>query len=193
MLNSISIAGRLSKDPELRYTQSQVAVCSFGVAVERDFAQQGQQREVDWFEVVAWRQSAEFVSKYFHKGDMIIVMGRMQARDWTDNQGNKRRSWEIQADHCYFGGSKSENQGNGQGQYQSYQNPGNAGGYYAQQGQYGAPQQSQYSAPQQNQYGAAPPPQYGAPPQSYGAPAPQYGGTQQQFTELDDDDGELPF
>lgn len=184
VLNLISIAGRLSKDPELRYTQSQVAVCSFGVAVERDFAQQGQQREVDWFDVVAWRQGAEFVSKYFHKGDMIIVMGRMQARDWTDQNGNKRRSWEIQADHCYFGGSKSDSQGNGQSQYQGYQNPGNAGGYYAQQGQYGAPPQGQYAAP----------PQYGAPPQQpYGAPAPQYGGIQQQFTELDDDDGELPF
>jgi len=123
MLNSISIAGRLSKDPELRTTQTGVSVASFTVAVERDFAAQGQQREVDWFDCVAWRQGGEFVSKYFHKGDMIIVTGRMQSRDWTDNQGNKRRNWEIQVDHSYFGGSKSDSQSQG-------------GGYYAQQGQY---------------------------------------------------------
>lgn len=130
MLNSISIAGRLSKDPELRTTQSGVSVASFTVAVERDFSAQGQQREVDWFDCVAWRQGGEFVSKYFHKGDMIIVTGRMQSRDWTDNQGNKRRNWEIQVDHSYFGGSKSDSQNSGQ----SYGSQG--GGYYAQQGQY---------------------------------------------------------
>lgn len=130
MLNSISIAGRLSKDPELRTTQSGVSVASFTVAVERDFAAQGQQREVDWFDCVAWRQGGEFVSKYFHKGDMIIVTGRMQSRDWTDNNGNKRRNWEIQVDHSYFGGSKSDSQSSGQ----SYGSQG--GGYYAQQGQY---------------------------------------------------------
>ena len=130
MLNSISIAGRLSKDPELRTTQSGVSVVSFTVAVERDFSAQGQQREVDWFDCVAWRQGGEFVSKYFHKGDMIIVTGRMQSRDWTDNQGNKRRNWEIQVDHSYFGGSKSDSQSSGQ----SYGSQG--GGYYAQQGQY---------------------------------------------------------
>ena len=129
MLNSISIAGRLSKDPELRTTQSGVSVASFTVAVERDFSSQGQQREVDWFDCVAWRQGGEFVSKYFHKGDMIIVTGRMQARDWTDNNGNKRRSWEIQVDHSYFGASKSDSQSS-----QSYGSQGD--GYYAQQGQY---------------------------------------------------------
>ena len=130
MLNSISIAGRLTRDPELRYTQSQTAVCSFSVAVERDFAGQGQQRETDFFDCVAWRQGGEFVSKYFHKGDMIVVTGRMQSRDWTDNQGNKRRNWEIQVEHSYFGGSKSDSQSSGQ----SYGSQG--GGYYAQHGQY---------------------------------------------------------
>lgn len=185
MLNSISIAGRLSKDPELRTTQSGVSVASFTVAVERDFSAQGQQREVDWFDCVAWRQGGEFVSKYFHKGDMIIVTGRMQARDWTDNNGNKRRNWELQVDHSYFGGSKSDSQ-NGSGQ--SY---GSQGGYVP-QGQYGA------APPQQNSYNAAPP-QYGAPPQQYGAPPQQYGYQQPQgyqqtgFTDLGDDDGELPF
>ena len=130
MLNSISIAGRLTRDPELRYTQSQVAVCSYTVAVERDFAGQNQQREADFFDCVAWRQAGEFVSKYFHKGDMIVVTGRMQSRDWTDNQGNKRRNWEIQVEHSYFGGSKSDSQRSGQ----SYGSQG--GGYYAQHGQY---------------------------------------------------------
>ena len=193
MLNSICIAGRLSKDPELRTTQNGVSVTSFTVAVERDFAGQGQQREVDWFDCVAWRQGAEFVSKWFRKGDMIIVTGRMQARDWTDKDGNKRRSWEIQVDRSYFGGSKSDSQNSGG---QSY---GNQGGY-APQGQYGA------APPQQNPYNAAPPQQYGTPPQQYGAPPQQRGyqqpqggyqqpqGYQQQgFTELDGDDGDLPF
>ena len=176
MLNSISIAGRLSKDPELRTTQSGVSVASFTVAVERDFAAQGQQHEVDWFDCVAWRQGGEFVSKYFHKGDMIIVTGRMQSRDWTDNQGNKRRSWEIQVDHSYFGGSKSDSQSSGQGSQ--------GGGYYAQQGQYGA------ASPQQNSYNSAPP-QYGTPSQQYGATPQQY--QQGTLTELDEDDGDLPF
>lgn len=143
MLNSIAIAGRLSKDPELRATQKGDSVTSFTVAVERDFAPQGQKREVDWFDCVAWRQSAEFVSKYFHKGDMIIVIGRMQSRDWTDQQGNKRRNWEIQVDHTYFGGSKSDSQSSG-GQ--------SAADYYAQHGQYGdtgqQPAQHQYTQQQ---------------------------------------------
>ena len=159
MLNVITIGGRLTKEPELRHTQNDIAVCGFSVAVERDFAGQGQQKETDFFECVAWRQGAEFVSKYFHKGDMILVTGRMQARDWTDNNGNKRRAWENQVDHSYFGGSKKDGNGGG-GQ--------SAADYYAQQGQYGA-----QSYPQMAQ----------------AAPAP----TQQQFTELDDDDGELPF
>ena len=187
MLNSISIAGRLSKDPELRTTQSGVSVASFTVAVERDFSAQGQQREVDWFDCVAWRQGGEFVSKYFHKGDMIIVTGRMQSRDWTDNQGNKRRNWEIQVDRNYFGGSKRDD-ASGQsagGQYGGNQyGGGQAGGYYPQQGQYGV----QAAPPPQQSYQTAPP-QYGAPPQQAAYQPPQ----QQQFQELDDDDGDLPF
>ncbi|MBR4472475.1 MAG: single-stranded DNA-binding protein [Oscillospiraceae bacterium] len=144
MLNTISIAGRLTKDPELRYTQNQIAVCSYSVAVERDYAGQGQQRETDFFDCVAWRQGGEFVSRYFHKGDMIIVTGRMQARDWTDNNGNKRRSWEIQVDHNYFGGNKTDSQSS-QGGGQS------AADYYAQHGQYGA-QSAPASAPAHPQY-----------------------------------------
>ena len=111
MLNHIDIGGRLTRDPELRYTQSQVAVCSFSVAVERDYAPQGQQKETDFFDCVVWRQGAEFVSKYFHKGDMILVGGRMQSRKYTGNDGIERRVWELAVDNTYFGGSKKDSGG----------------------------------------------------------------------------------
>ena len=110
MLNHIDIGGRLTRDPELRYTQSQVAVCSFSVAVERDYAPQGQQKETDFFDCVVWRQGAEFVSKYFHKGSMIIVSGRMQSRRFQDREGNNRTAWDIQADNVYFGESKRDSE-----------------------------------------------------------------------------------
>lgn len=106
MLNTITIMGRLTRDPELRYTQSQTPVASFTVACERDFAGQDQEKVTDFIDCVAWRQGGEFVNKYFHKGNMIIVDGRLQSRKWTDKDGNKRTSWEINADHCYFGESK---------------------------------------------------------------------------------------
>jgi len=107
MLNHITIMGRLARDPELRYTQSQIPVASFTVAVDRDFAGEGQQREADFIDCVAWRQGGEFVSKYFQKGSLIVVDGRLQSRKWTDKDGNKRVSWEILSDRTYFGGSKS--------------------------------------------------------------------------------------
>lgn len=106
MLNTITIMGRLTRDPELRYTQSQTPVASFTVACERDFAGQDQEKVTDFIDCVAWRQGGEFVNKYFHKGNMIIVDGRLQSRKWTDKEGNKRVSWEINAEHCYFGESK---------------------------------------------------------------------------------------
>ena len=109
MLNTITIMGRLTRDPELRYTQSQTPVASFTVACERDFAGQDQEKVTDFIDCVAWRQGGEFVSKYFHKGSMIIVDGRLQSRKWEDRDGNKRVSWEINADHCYFGESKRSN------------------------------------------------------------------------------------
>ena len=131
MLNHIVIMGRLTRDPELRTTQSGVSVTSFTVAVDRDYSgQNGQQKETDFIDCVAWRSTGEFVSKYFSKGSMIVVSGRLQSRDWTDNSGNKRRNWEIQVENSYFGGSKSDSQSSGQ----SYGSQG--GGYYAQQGQY---------------------------------------------------------
>ena len=106
MLNHIVIMGRLTRDPELRYTQSNVAVASFSVAVDRDFSKDGAEKQTDFIDCVAWRQTGEFVSKYFTKGSMAVVSGRLQIRDWTDREGGKRRSAEIIADNVYFGESK---------------------------------------------------------------------------------------
>ena len=108
MLNHITIMGRLTRDPELRRTESGTAVASFTVAVDRDRAPEGQERETDFIDCVAWRGTGEFVSKYFVKGRMIVVAGRLQIRNWTDKDGNKRRTAEVVADNCYFGDSKKE-------------------------------------------------------------------------------------
>lgn len=109
MLNHITIMGRLTRDPELRRTGSGIAVASFTVAVDRDFSgKDGGEKETDFIDCVAWRQTGEFVSKYFTKGRMIIVSGRLQIRSWTDKDGNKRRTAEVVADNCYFGDSKKE-------------------------------------------------------------------------------------
>lgn len=106
MLNRIIVMGRLTRDPELRRTNSGNAVTSFTVAVDRDFKSQSGEKETDFIDVVAWRNTAEFVSKYFSKGRMAVVEGRLQLRDWTDKDGNKRRTAEIVADSVYFGDSK---------------------------------------------------------------------------------------
>ena len=112
MLNHIVIMGRMVRDPELRRTGSGVAVASFTVAVDRDFAdKQSGEKETDFIDCVAWRQTGEFVSKYFKKGSMIAVSGRLQIRSWTDKDGNKRRNAEIIADNCYFGNTKKETEG----------------------------------------------------------------------------------
>ena len=109
MLNHIVIMGRLGKDPELRRTQSGVAVATFNVAVDRDFKDKATgQRATDWSTCVAWRNTAEFVEKYFAKGSQVLVAGRLQMRDWTDKDGNKRISAEVQADNVYFAGAKTE-------------------------------------------------------------------------------------
>lgn len=108
MLNNIVIMGRLTRDPELRRTSSGVAVASFTLACERDFAPQGEARGTDFIDIVAWRYTAEFVEKYFSKGQMAIVTGRLQIRNWEDKDGNKRRSAEILADHVYFGEGKKD-------------------------------------------------------------------------------------
>ena len=166
MLNKIIIMGRLTRDPELRRTQTGTPVASFSLAVDRDFKDKSTgERTTDFIDVVAWRQTAEFVSRYFTKGRMAVVEGRLQIRDWTDKEGGKRRSAEVIADQVYFGDSKRDSDGGG------YSNAGYAsGGGYS--GGYAAP--------------SAPAPS--AAPSGYGAPS---GGD--QFAELSDDDGELPF
>lgn len=117
MLNNIVIMGRLTRDPELRRTQTGVAVASFTLACERDFAAQGETRETDFIDIVAWRYTAEFVEKYFSKGQMAIVTGRLQIRNWQDKEGNKRRSAEILADHVYFCEAKRDKTTQGEPQY----------------------------------------------------------------------------
>ena len=167
MLNHIVIMGRLTRDPELRRTGSGVAVASFTVAVDRDFGgRDGGERETDFIDCVAWRQTGEFVSKYFAKGRMAVVSGRLQIRGWTDKDGNKRRSAEVVADNVYFGDSKRDSEG-GSSSYGGNAYGGN---------NYGG---SSYSAP-------APAPSYGG----YSAPA---SAPASDFAMLEDDDAQLPF
>lgn len=111
MLNRIVLMGRLTRDPELRRTQSGTAVASFALAVDRDYAAQGAERETDFIDIVAWRGTAEFAQKYFSKGRMAVVAGRLQIRNWEDKDGNKRRSAEVVADSIYFGDSKRSTDG----------------------------------------------------------------------------------
>ena len=108
MLNKIILMGRLTRDPELRRTGPGTAVTSFSLAVDRDFKSQSGEKETDFIDIVAWRSTAEFVSKYFTKGRMAVVEGRLQIRDWTDKDGGKRRSAEVVADNVYFGDSKRD-------------------------------------------------------------------------------------
>ncbi len=109
MLNRIVLMGRLTRDPELRYTQSNTPIATFSLAVDRDFKSKGTgERETDFIDIVAWRQVGEFVSRYLKKGRMAVVEGRIQMRSWTDPDGNRRRSAEVVADHVYFGDSKRE-------------------------------------------------------------------------------------
>ena len=173
MLNHIVIMGRLTRDPELRRTGSGIAVASFTVAVDRDFGgRDGGERETDFIDCVAWRQTGEFVSKYFTKGSMIVVSGRLQIRNWNDKDGNKRRSAEVVADNCYFGESRRSSEGNS-----------NYGGNAYGGNSYGG-----------NSYGGN---NYGG--NAYNAPAPSYGGYNapsapaSDFAMLEDDDAQLPF
>ena len=134
MLNKIILMGRLTRDPELRHTQTGTAVASFSLAVDRDFKDKATgDRTTDFIDVVAWRQTGEFVSRYFTKGRMAVVEGRLQIRDWTDKDGNKRRSAEVVADNLYFGDSRRDNGGEG-GSY-----TGGNSGYSAPAGGYAAP------------------------------------------------------
>lgn len=113
-LNKIIVMGRMTRDPELRHTQSGTAVASFTLAVDRDFKdKQTGEKATDFVDVVVWQNTAELVSKYFSKGRMAVAEGRLQMRDWTDKKGNKRRSAEILAEHVYFADSKRETGGEG--------------------------------------------------------------------------------
>lgn len=124
MLNKIFLMGRLTRDPELRRTQTGTPVASFSLAVDRDFKDKATgERSTDFIDVVAWRQTAEFVSRYFTKGRMAVVEGRLQIRDWTDKDGGKRRSAEIVADNVYFGDSKRDGAGDFGGAPASYSAP----------------------------------------------------------------------
>ena len=143
MLNHITIMGRLTRDPELRRTGSGVAVASFTVAVDRDFGgRDGGEKETDFIDCVAWRQTGEFVSKYFTKGRMIVVSGRLQIRSWNDKDGNKRRTAEVVADNCYFGDSKRDDQGGSSYGGNTYGGSSYGSAYGAPSGNYGG-----YSAP----------------------------------------------
>ena len=154
MLNRIILMGRLTRDPELRHTQAGIPVASFSLAVDRDFKdKQTGEKATDFIDIVAWRQTAEFVSRFLTKGRMAVVEGRLQLRDWTDRDGNKRRSAEVVADNVYFGDSRRDTEGG-------------------------------YAPPASGGYPPPPAPAGGG----YAAPA---GGD--QFAELSDDDGELPF
>lgn len=153
MLNKIFLQGRLVADPELRQTPSGVSVATFRIAVDRDFKnKETGEKEADFINIVAWRATAEFVSRYFSKGRLAIVEGRLQIRNYTDREGNKRTAAEVVADNIYFGDSRRDS--------------GDNGGYA-------------YSAP---------PPVHNAAP-NYGTPSP----AGDQFAELSEDDGELPF
>lgn len=112
MLNRIIIMGRLGDDPKVRYTQGGTPVASFSLAVDRDFKDQSGERITDWVPIVAWNAKAKFVEQYFTKGQLAVVEGRLQVRDWTDKDGGKRRSYEVVADNVYFGGSKSDGASN---------------------------------------------------------------------------------
>ena len=111
MLNRIILMGRLTRDPELRHTQSGTAVASFSLAVERDRSAQGEERKTDFIDIVAWRNTADFVASYFTKGRMAVVEGRLQIREWTDRDGGKRRTAEVVADNVYFADSRRDDDG----------------------------------------------------------------------------------
>lgn len=164
MLNHIVLMGRLTRDPELRRTGTGIAVASFSIAVDRDFgSKETGEKETDFIDIVAWRNTAEFVSKYFTKGRMAVVSGRLQIRNWNDKDGNKRRSAEVVADNVYFGDSKRDSE---------------SGGSYASGSSYGG-----------NNYAAGS--SYSAPAAlSYAAPA---SAPASDFAMLEDDDAQLPF
>lgn len=186
MLNHIVLMGRLTRDPELRRTGTGIAVATFTLAVDRDFSSNKEtgQKETDFIDIVAWRSTAEFVSKYFPKGRMAVVSGRLQIRPWNDKEGNKRYSTEVVADNVYFGDSKRDGDSTyGTGAYGGYGAPAPGG--------YGAAAPGGYGAPAPGSYGAGAPSGYGSPAApTYPAPASPPAS---DFAMLEDDDAQLPF
>ena len=176
MLNHIAIMGRLTRDPELRRTGSGLPVASFTVAVDRDFGKnENGEKETDFIDCVAWRNTAEFVSKYATKGRMVAVSGRLQIRSWTDKDGNKRRTAEVVADNVYFGDSRRDAEGGNAYGGNSYGNGGNS--YGGNRGGYNGG----------NSYGQQQPTGgFGGYAQPASAPA-------SDFAMLEDDDAQLPF
>lgn len=176
MLNKIFLMGRLVADPELRSTSAGIAVCSFRIAVDRDFSgRNGAEKQTDFIDIVAWRQTAEFVSRYFAKGRMIVVQGSLQSRKWQDKEGNNRVSWEVQASNVWFGDSRQS-----------------SGGNYADDD----PNRfDSYTPPPVSNFSHGDVPASSASPSSGGdnaAPAANYSsGSDSDFTPLPDDD--LPF
>ena len=152
MLNKAILMDRLTRDPELRYTQSNIPVVTFSIAVDRNYSNNGGDRQTDFIDIVAWRRTAEFVSQWFTKGQMIVVVGSIQSRRWQDKNGNNRTSIEVVADEVQFGDSKKTREGGTQQRQNNYQ---------------------PYADP--------------APAQSYDMPAAN------DFSEISDDDGEVPF
>lgn len=168
MLNKAILMGRLTRDPELRYTQSNIPVVTFSIAVDRNYSGNNGDRQTDFIDIVAWRRTAEFVSQWFTKGQMIVVVGSIQSRRWQDKNGNNRTSIEVVADEVQFGESKRSRESGG-----NY--PNNNGGY-----------------PQNGGYSNNPSP-YAAPQQSAPAPSFDMPAGNSDFSEISDDDGEVPF
>lgn len=211
MLNKAILQGRLTADPELRYTQTGTPVATFRIACERDFKSKDPNAQTaDFITIVAWRQTAEFIPKYFTKGSMILVDGRLQVRSYTTNAGDKRYVTEVVADSVHFAASRKETEG-GQSHQQPTQQPayqqqnayaGQNGSTYhqgyppqsnVQQAAYGA-QSGAYQQDYQGYQQGYPQGAQQAAPQSYGQhPGYAQQGGQVQFSELEDDDGELPF
>ena len=180
MLNHIVLMGRLTRDPELRRTQAGIPVATFSLAVDHDIPnRETGERGVDFIDVVVWRQTAEFVSKYFAKGRMAVVSGRLQMRKWTDNQGNKRTNAEVVADNVYFGDSKRDNDNSGSYNGSSYAE-GNNRSYNG--GGYADGNNRSYN---DNNYAAS----HGG----YAAPAAPAAPAASDFAMLEEDDNELPF
>ena len=207
MLNHIVLMGRLTRDPELRRTQAGIPVVSFSLAVDHDIPnKETGERGVDFIDIVAWRQTAEFVNRYFSKGRMAVVSGRLQIRSWTDNQGQKRRAAEVVADNVYFGDSKRDNDNSGSyngGSYagsNGYANANNGG--YANGGNGYANGGNGYANANNGGYangssgyggGRSGSDSYASPNGAFSAPATPAASGASDYAMLEEDDSDLPF